>query len=252
MKLPEHIIVTGANGQTSITIAKALLEQGCNLVLLCHKRTDRAEALVQAFPKQCQLHKVNLADSSQVAVLFTELGKDNSFQPGGLVHAAALRSYDAKPLAESEAGIWQAVFYQNVNMAYNILRNVLPGMVQRLSGKIVLFGSNVTRTGLPYGSAYSAAKAALANLARSIAWETASQNIQINLVSPAPIETKLEEDYSGEYLKFRQEYFNAYKKSHPAHKLVTTEEVSRVVLSLLDLEITMQSGEEIYLTGGVL
>jgi NAD(P)-dependent dehydrogenase (short-subunit alcohol dehydrogenase family) len=252
MRLPKSIIITGANGQTSIRLAEVLLQRDCQLILLAHQRTDRIAALQKQHSQSCRLVQCDLADMKSTAEVVADIFQQYGTDLTGLVHAAAIRSYDAQPLAESDAETWNRIFSDNIRMAYNILRCVLPVFIQQNRGKIVLFGSNVTRTGLPYGSAYAAAKSALANLVRSLAWETAESNVQINMVSPAPIETKLEEDYKGAYLKFRQEYFEAYKKSHPAHQLVKPEDIVNMILPLLDLDSTSVSGEEIYITGGVL
>lgn len=252
MKLPESIIITGANGHTAIRLAETLLKQDCHLLLLAHQRTDRIAILQEKHPKSCRLAMCDLTDLSATEAVLSDAVRQFGINPAGLVHTAAIRSYDAQPFSDSDPGIWKRVLADNVNMAYNILRCVTPGFIHNKQGKIVLFGSNVTRTGLPYGSAYAAAKAALANLVRSLAWETAEHNVQINMLSPAPIETALEEDYKGAYLKFRQEYFEAYKKSHPAHKLVSPDDIVNMIIPLLDLNSTSVSGEEIFVTGGVL
>jgi NAD(P)-dependent dehydrogenase (short-subunit alcohol dehydrogenase family) len=252
MKLPKTILITGANGQTAVNLAVELLKQDCHLLLLAHERTERIEALIKLYPDQCHLAKCDLGDFGSTSNAVNNLISESCLQPEALVHTAAVRSYDAKALSESEPEVWTDVIFENIAMAYNILRSVLPGLLELKQGKIVLFGSNVTRTGLPFGSAYAAAKAALVNLVRSVAWETAEDNIQINIISPAPLETKLEEDYSGDYLKFRQEYFAAYVKSHPAHKLISPQDVCQIVVSLLNTEINSISGEEIFVTGGVL
>jgi NAD(P)-dependent dehydrogenase (short-subunit alcohol dehydrogenase family) len=252
MKLPDTIIITGANGQTAVQLAGELLKHNCKLLLIAHNRTERIDLLKKDYPDICYIRKCDLNSFEQTSEVLYRFISETGLNPTGLVHAAAIRSYDAKSLAESEPAVWNSIFSQNIDMAYNVMRCILPVMLKQKQGKIVLFGSNVTRTGLPYGSAYAAAKTALANLVRSTAWENAPENIQINMVSPAPIETKLEDDYSGAYLKFRQEYFEAYKNSHPAHKLVSPEDITRTILPLLDLETTSVSGEEIFVTGGVL
>jgi 3-oxoacyl-[acyl-carrier protein] reductase len=252
MKLPKTVLITGANGQTAIHLAAKLLEKRCRLLLLAHNRTDRIERLIALYPERCRLEKCDLSNVSDTARTIDMLMKDAGKSPHALVHMAAIRSFDAMPLASSDPAIWSGVVYQNITMAYNAMRCVLPYMHKLRSGKIVLMGSNVTRTGLPFGSAYAAAKSALANLVRSLAIETAGYNIQVNMVSPGPIDTKLEEDYSGRYLEFRRKYFENYMHNHPAHELVGMEEVASTIMTLLDLDIKSVSGEEIYLTGGVL
>jgi len=252
MKLPETIIITGANGQTAVHLAENLLGQGCYLLLIAHDRTDRIEPLLKKYPTLCSFKQCDLTDFEQTKSVVAEIKTAGQKKPDALIHTAAIRSYDAKALSDSDPDIWNSIILRNITMTYNVLKCTLPLMIEQQKGKIVLFGSNVTRTGLPYGSAYAASKAAMANLVRTVAWETASDNIQINLVSPAPIDTKLEEDYRGEYLNFRKEYFEAYKKSHPAHKLVSLKDITEIVISLLNFDMNSVSGEEIYITGGVL
>ena len=252
MNIPDTILLTGANGQSAIHLAEKLLAQNCRLMLLYHNRTDRLEKLVNVNTGKCFLHKVDLTDHQAVCEVYNTITEEAKSHPGALIHTAAIRSFDAKPLSESEPAVWTRIFNANVSMAYNILRCVLPPMQQTKKGKIVLFGSNVTRTGLPYGTAYAAAKAALVNLVRSTAWEVAEHNIQINIVSPAPLDTDPKQDYQGDYLEFRKQYFEAYIRSHPAHRLVKPDDVTQTVMSLLNQELTYLSGEEIFLTGGVL
>jgi len=252
MRLPETIVITGANGQSAFHLAKELLKQNCRLLLIAHNRTDRIEQIRAEFPDKCWLRKCDLTNFEETKKVIEDFIREAGLKPEGLIHTASVRSFDAKQLSESDPATWNAIIQQNISMAYNAVRNALPLMMEQKKGKIVLFGSNVTRTGLPYGTAYAASKAALANLVRSVAWETAESNIQINIVSPAPLQTNLEEDYEGNYLAFRKEYFEAYKKSHPAHKLISLDDVTKIVISLLDLDNYSVSGEEIYITGGVL
>jgi 3-oxoacyl-[acyl-carrier protein] reductase len=252
MRYSKTAIITGANGQTAVYITRELLRQDCKLLLMAHQRTERIEQLKAEFPNSCHLVKCDLNSIEQTNLAIKNWMTETGLMPEALIHTAAIRSYDAKTLSESNPEIWKCVITQNITFAYHVLRCVLPVMIKAKKGKIVLFGSNVTRTGLPFGSAYAAGKAALANLVRTVAWEVAPHNIQINMISPAPIETNLAEDYQDEYLVFRQEYFEAYRKSHPAGKLVSPEDVSQTVLSLLNFNTNSISGEEIFLTGGVL
>jgi NAD(P)-dependent dehydrogenase (short-subunit alcohol dehydrogenase family) len=147
--------------------------------------------------------------------------------------------------------MFDEVFNSNVTMAYNAVRACLPGMLERKFGRLLLLGSNVVQTGLPSGSAYAAAKAAIVNLVRSVALEAAPSNVLINAISPAPIETDLEADYQGEYLAFRQRYFETYKKMSPTGKLISLEELRLTIEFLLDSGLQNLTGQNIILDGGL-
>jgi len=86
------------------------------------------------------------------------------------------------------------------------LKCVLPYFKKNQNGKIVLFASNVTRIGLPNGSAYSASKAGIANIGRTLAAEEAGNNIIINTVSPGPIKID-DSHFSESYRIFREQYY---------------------------------------------
>lgn len=252
MTYPMTVIITGANGQIAVQLANALIDKKCTLLLLINRRSERIDRLVSRYPEQCFVANCNLASFQETDQSLQALIRQAGRVPLGLVHTAAVRSYDAMPLYDSDPEFWTNTICSNVSFAYNILRSSLPYMVQANSGKVVLMGSNVTRTGLTNGSAYAASKAAVANLVRSTALEMARHNIQINMVSPGPVATNLAEDYTGDYLIFRERYFAAYQTSHPTRKLVGIDDVVQVIMSLLRTDITMQSGEEIFLTGGVI
>lgn len=164
-----------------------------------------------------------------------------------LIHTAAIRSSDANSFQDSDPLFWMEVCSKNLIMTYNILRVALPNM--KNGSRIVLYGSNVSKTGLANGSAYAAAKAAIANLAKSIAREVITRDILINVISPAPVETVLEQDYKGEYLEFRRRYFAKYKEQTPSGKLIQIQELADLTKFLISNQITNITGKEFFIEG---
>ncbi len=243
------LIISGANGQVGSHLARSWADKRLPMLLLVHSEDERLKDL-RSRPgimiKACDLRDLAALKSSM-----DEACVHLNAVPASLVHTAAVRSHDAKPLAEGEPEIWQEVFHTNVSMAYNVLKACLPGMLEARFGRIVLFGSNVALTGLPSGSAYAAAKAAIVNLARSVALETAPDNVLINSISPAPVETDLESDYQGEYLAFRQRYFEAYRRQNPTGKLISLDEIRHLSELLLNPELANLTGQNIVLDGGL-
>ncbi|HNQ43710.1 MAG TPA: SDR family oxidoreductase, partial [Candidatus Cloacimonadota bacterium] len=163
-----------------------------------------------------------------------------------------LRSYDALPLGDTDPQTYHHIFETNFYSAYNILRTSLPMMQKVKWGRVVLFGSDVSAKGLALGSAYAAAKAAMANLARSAAREYAASGILINTISPAPVDTDLGSDYQDHYLEFRQRYFAQYLQSSATGKLISLPELKTVVDMLINPLLESLCGEEIFLRGGII
>jgi NAD(P)-dependent dehydrogenase (short-subunit alcohol dehydrogenase family) len=240
------MLITGANGQIGSSLAKSYREEGYELALFYHNRTDRLDS----FPVE-SMFKVNLVNYTDVKQALGQVVSQYHKTPDCLIHCAALRSADALPLANTEPAVFEEVFRSNFSSAYNILRAVLPGMQENGFGRVVMFGSEVSRSGLKNGSAYAAAKAGIVSLVKSSAKEMAAYNVLINAVSPAPVDTVLEEDFQGEYLEFRKAYFANHVLSTPSGKLVSINEIKKVIDLLTADELCNLSGEEIFITGGI-
>jgi len=240
----KQIVITGANGQLGSFLAKEYHQEGYPVVLLYHERKERiAELLAYSGVRSASLDLCNYD-------LLCRVIKEMELSPTALIHCASLRSYDAKPLAETNPETFFEVMDTNLHSAYNILRTILPLMQENGQGRVVIMGSDITRSGLKNGSSYGAAKAGMVNLVKSVARESAKYGVCINAVSPAPVETALEEDYDGEYLEFRRDYFAAYLKQTPTGKLVGLKEIKRVIDMLIDDTIVNLNGQEIFLDGG--
>ena len=244
-----QILISGANSQIGSYLAKEYYRQGYKLVLLYHKRNERIEELLDK--EGVFSYPVDLCNSEAVkeAVLKAELSLQQTTDT--VIHCAAIRSSDALPLYKTEPQQFAEVLQTNMMSTYNILRWTLPAMQENGFGRVIIMGSDVSQKGLKNGSAYAASKAGIVNLVKSVALEMAKYNILINAVSPAPVETNLEEDYSGEYLNFRKRYFAEYLAQAPTGKLVTKEEIKKVIDLLIDENIANLNGKEIIIDGGV-
>jgi NAD(P)-dependent dehydrogenase (short-subunit alcohol dehydrogenase family) len=234
------ILISGANSQIGSYLAKMYEAEGRSLLLLYHNRQERLVEL------RSSKIAVDLMDYEAVA------GALEAYIPkiSGVIHCAAVRSEDHLALADTQPETFRRVFEHNVYPAYNLLRLILPALRERAYGRVVLFSSDVSINGLPKGSAYAAAKAAIANLAKSAAQENAEFNVLINSIAPGPVETALEQDYSEEYLKFRQSYFAKHIAGTATGKLVSKEEIKVLTDMLLSPLLMNLCGEEIVLNGG--
>jgi len=241
----KQIMITGANGQLGSFLAKNYYQEGYRLVLLYHRRTDRIDGLLAK--SEVLAERIDLSDYAGLNGLMA----NRKVYPDVLIHCASLRSSDAKALTETDPAMFKSVIETNLLSAYHVLRAVLPEMQEKGFGRVILMGSNVTRSGLAQGSAYAAAKAAIVNLGKSVARELAKANVLINSVSPAPVETDLEADYQGEYLEFRKAYFAEYLNNVPSGKLVTKLELKKVIDLLISDEIANLTGQEIFIEGGM-
>ena len=179
------IVVTGANGNIGSFLAKKYFEKNEKLILCLHKNSDRIASILDN--KNVRIIKTNLVNLQDFQTQLNSILAETNWHLDRMIHTTTIRSHDFKPLAETNAKLWENIIKVNVVGTFNILKTLIPIFRKNGAGKIVLFGSNVTRIGLPFGSAYSASKAALANIARTLAAEEAQNNIIVNIISPGPV-----------------------------------------------------------------
>ena len=168
-----------------------------------------------------------------------------------MIHTVSVRSSDFQSLVDSDPALWKEIINVNIMGTYNVLKVVIPYFKKEHYGKIILFGSNVSRIGLPRGTAYSASKAAMANIGRSLAHEEADSNIIINTISPGPI--KIDESHFTEsYREFRQRYYKEKIREIPLKRCASFKDLIGITRFLISQENSYITGEEFFITGGKL
>jgi NAD(P)-dependent dehydrogenase (short-subunit alcohol dehydrogenase family) len=235
------VIITGGDGAIASHIARRLHDEGAKILLWTHDHHDRADRL--------PLGRISsdLSDAAASQKAWDDWKAAHDRRPDALIHTAAVRASDHQPLRDSSPEMWARVAMTNLNMAANILRMLLPELALADPGRVVLFGSDVSRSGLCSGSAYAAAKAGIVALARSVALE--ERNVLVNVVSPGPVET----DFSNgpeEYLEFRRRYFEEQISQTPLGRLAAPDDLYGLVRHLISPENTFLTGEEVFLNGG--
>jgi len=252
-KQPETFIIYGANSAIGSELAKNILPEVNTLVLFYNDKTDKISDLLKN--NKVISFKSDIRDYDNLLDQITYLSKSNHI---GAVYLPTIRSYDHKPLYETSLYLTKEIIDVNLVGAIHFLKAMLNYSNQRtnetldeLSMRIVLIGSNVTRTGLKNGSVYSATKAAMANLARSVAMEVGINNTLINVISPGPVIAE-NQTFKGDYSEFRKQYFETQKGLTSLNRLAEINDVCLMIKYLTSLENKHLTGEEIFLTGGVL
>ena len=184
------IVVSGASGEFGPTLVKFLIRRGDKVAALGSPRSaERLRGL------QAELGTNSLAipmDASSLAEWKSALERIE--QVLGPPSGAALLAggwEGGHPFHESDDSIWQRMFTVNLETARRSLQALLPAMIQRGGGSIVVMGSQVVeRPWKGAGSAaYTAAKSAVVALARAVAAEVSSKGIRVNAVMPSIIDT---------------------------------------------------------------
>ena len=139
---------------------------------------------------------------------------------------------------------WDAVLAVNLTAAFRLSRAVLRGMMKKRWGRIIQITSVVGETGNPGQGNYSAAKAGLVGMSKSLAAEVASRNITVNCVAPGFIQTAM-----TEVLTDQQKELIAARI--PAGRMGSAAEIAAAVAFLASDEAAYVTGETLQINGGM-
>jgi NAD(P)-dependent dehydrogenase (short-subunit alcohol dehydrogenase family) len=139
---------------------------------------------------------------------------------------------------------WARDIDVNLTGAFRAIQACLPGMRERRSGRIVVISSGAARTGLPGQVAYTASKAGLLGMVRTLAAENASRGITANAVLPGFVATE-------KVLAMPPEILERIRATLPTGRLVEPGEVAALVAFLASPAAAQVTGEEIGVTGGL-
>lgn len=252
------VIITGANGNVGSALAAEFADEGFRLILLYHRSMLRLEEIVKKHPDTVRAVQSDIRNLEEMQKRIGEVVQESGFNPQVLIHTAAMRSIDSAPLSETTPTLWQQIIETNITGTYNILKVVIPiFQAEKQSAnsdgfcRIILFGSDVSRSGLPFGSAYAASKSAVANISRSLATELAENNILINTVSPGPVEID-DSHFSDDYRRFRAKYYEEMLKRTPLKRLAKVSDIISLCRYLISDYNNYLTGDEFFLTGGKL
>ena len=175
-------LVTGADGGLGVHVTKALLDAGVTVFGLARKikQSDFNHPKFTALP--AALSNLDAAKSA-VDTVISRAGRIDVL--AHLVGGFA----GGQSVAETDDSTFQRMFDVNVNSAFHILRAVIPHMRKSGSGRIIAIGSRAVEDPGPMVGAYSASKAALVSLIKTVARENKDAGITASVILPGTIDT---------------------------------------------------------------
>jgi NAD(P)-dependent dehydrogenase (short-subunit alcohol dehydrogenase family) len=175
--------------------------------------------------------------NAAVAQVERDLGRIDVLVNSAGVPGESLRTVD---VTDEE---WQRVFAINANGSFYMCRAVLPGMIERGYGRIVLVASIAGKEGNPMAGAYSASKAAVIAMAKSIGKDVAGTGVLVNCIAPAVIETPIITGLSREHLDYMVQRI-------PLGRMGSADEVAALICFLASEELSFSTGATYDISGG--
>ena len=238
-------LITGAARGIGRAIALALARPGLTIYLNDVVLGDEARQTqedVAAKGAQARLCEFNVADFEAVQRAIDEIVKESGRLDLLVNNAGITRDNLILRMKETE---WDAVLAVNLKGAYNCIRAVSKTMVKQRFGRIINISSVVGVRGNAGQANYSASKAGLIGLTKSVARELGSRNITVNAVAPGFIQTEMTESLPE---KVKAEMLAEI----PLGRFGTPLEVAQVVLFLASEAAAYITGQVIHLNGGML
>jgi 3-oxoacyl-[acyl-carrier protein] reductase len=226
------VLVTGGNRGIGFAIAEQFIALGHRVAVTARSGEGPAGSLTV---------RADVTDSASVDAAFTEV--EAALGPVEVVVANAGITKDTLLLRMTEDD-FTSVVDTNLSGAFRVVKRASKGMLKARFGRIILVSSVVGLLGSAGQVNYSASKSGLVGLARSVTRELGSRGITANVIAPGFIET----DMTAELPEAQQA---EYKKSIPAGRFATAEEVAKVVAWLAGDDAGYISGAVIPVDGGL-
>lgn len=183
--------ITGAASGIGLECARALLEQGARVVLI-DRAEDRLTALCEELGEGAHPLVLDLYDGAAVSGMVPRI--EALAGPLDIFHANA-GAYVGGPAAEGDPDVWDKVLNLNINAAFRCVRAVLPGMIARKSGDVILTSSVAGVTPVVWEPIYTASKYAVQAFLHATRRQVSEHGIRMGAVLPGPVVTALLDDW---------------------------------------------------------
>ena len=233
-------VVTGGAAGIGLAAAQRLTAEGAR-VSLWDRDAHALQAAVTAVGAGTLAVALDVTDPEAVA----RAARDTRAATGRidiLVASAGITGPNA-PLKDYPLEAWRQVFDVNVHGLFYCNRAVVPLMLEHGYGRIVNIASVAGKEGNPNGSAYSASKAAVIGLTKSLGKELASTGIRVNCVTPAAVRTAIFDQMTEEFIGYMLSKI-------PLGRFGTVDEIASMICFLASEECSFSTGAAFDVSGG--
>jgi NAD(P)-dependent dehydrogenase (short-subunit alcohol dehydrogenase family) len=230
------ILITGAaSGIGKATFEALNPDYFQNIILIDREPVEVTSANVFAF-------KCDISNSQEVEATFKQI-QEKGLKITHAFNAAGMPGPN-KPFNMSSIEEFDKIIAVNLRGTFLMMREELKVMEQNNFGKILNVTSVLASCGMKGSSYYSASKAGIVAMSKSLAIEYAEKNIQINCISPGGVDTNLISDLK------RRIGVDTLKAIHPVKRIATSEEIATYVKFIMENDTSFMTGSELMVDGG--
>ncbi len=235
-----NIIVTGATGGIGSSIIQKLYDTGAN-ILATGTKNEKLEELKKKF-QNIKILKFDISQSDNLENFIEDATKQLGGKLDCIVNNAGVTQDNLAIRMSIEE--WKKVIDINLTSTYLICKFAIKKMLKNKKGKIINITSVVGHTGNLGQTNYSASKAGIVAMSKSLAIEYAKKNININCISPGFIKTAMTD-------KIDEKFKDAIISKIPSARLGEPEDVANAVIFLASSHSDYINGETLHVNGGM-
>ena len=236
----KNIIVTGASGGIGNSIIKKLNEAGAN-ILASGTRIEKLEELKKNF-KNIKIIKFDISQSDKIEEFIENATNELGGSLDGVINNAGITQDNLAIRMSLDE--WQKVININLTSTFLMSKFAIKKMLKNKSGKIVNITSVVGHTGNLGQANYTASKAGIIAMSKSLAIEYAKKNINVNCISPGFIKTAMTD-------KIDEKFKEIIVSKIPSARLGEPDDIANAVLFLSSDQSNYINGETIHVNGGM-
>ena len=229
-------VVTGGAQGLGLAIARRFVESGARVVIWDRDGDAAARAAAELGPAATS-RAVELTDDNQILDAAQAAGAVDI-----LVNNAGITGGNA-PTWELDPATWRQVIEVNLNAPYVICRALVPGMIARGYGRIVNIASIAAKEGNPNAAHYSASKAGLIALTKSLGKELAGTGVLVNAITPAAARTPI-------FDQMTQQHIDYMLSKIPMNRFLEPDEAAALVAWLASGDCAFSTGAVFDISGG--
>ena len=237
------VFITGASAGIGKACAEAFAKEGADLVISA-RRLERIEELAlqlkEKYGVKVFAFKLDVRDRESVLKAVENLPAEFK-NIDILINNAGLARGMVELYNDDPEG-WDEMIDTNIKGALNVIKAVVPGMVERKNGHVINIGSTAGHLAYPKGGVYCATKFALSAITDSLRMDVIDKNIRVGTIDPGMVET----DFSG--VRFRGDMEKAkavYKGVNP----LTADDIAEAVIFMASRPANVNIGEMVLLAG---
>jgi len=236
----KNIIVTGASGGIGNSIIEKLNHAGAN-ILASGTKMEKLEELKKNY-ENIKILKFDISKHDKIEEFIENATSELGGSLDGIVNNAGITQDNLAIRMSLDE--WQRVINTNLTSTFLMSKFAIKKMLKNKSGKIVNITSVVGHTGNLGQANYTASKAGIVAMSKSLAIEYAKKNININCISPGFIQTAMTD-------KIDEKFKQAIISKIPSARLGVPEDIANAVLFLSSEQSDYINGETLHVNGGM-